>query len=137
LIEQVLVNLLKNAGESIDAAERPLGKRNVELRVVPKTVQGQAVVEFRVQDSGKGLAPEVLERLFEAFFSTKAEGMGIGLNLCRSIVESHQGRMTAENLYNGSSIDGCVFTFWIPVSTPPVAPGAGSNNAAATDGVSR
>ncbi len=54
------------------------------------------VVEFSVQDTGKGLAPEVLERLFEAFFSTKQEGMGMGLNLCRSIVESHQGRMQAQ-----------------------------------------
>ncbi len=119
LIEQVLVNLLKNAGESIDLAQRPIGKRNVELRVVPKTIGTQSVVEFTVQDTGKGLAPEVMERLFEAFFSTKAEGMGIGLNLCRSIVESHQGRMQAQNLYNGTAIEGCVFSFWIPVSDVP------------------
>jgi signal transduction histidine kinase len=55
-----------------------------------------------------------MQRLFEAFFSTKAEGMGIGLNLCRSIVESHQGRMQAENLYNGSEVTGCRFSFWLP-----------------------
>jgi hypothetical protein len=68
------------------------------------------------QDTGRGLAPEVLARLFEAFFSTKSEGMGIGLNLCRSIVESHQGRMQAENLYNATEVVGCRFTsFWIPV----------------------
>ncbi len=116
LIEQVLVNLMKNAAESIDAAQRPPARRNVELRVVPKQVDGQPAVLFTVTDTGKGLAPEVMERLYEAFFSTKAEGMGIGLNLCRSIVESHQGRITAENLYNGPEVMGCRFSFWIPLS---------------------
>jgi signal transduction histidine kinase len=53
--------------------------------------------------------------LYEAFFSTKADGMGIGLSLCRSIVESHLGRMTAENIYNGAEVAGCRFSFWIPV----------------------
>ena len=116
LIEQVLVNLMKNAAESVDNAQRPSARRSVELRVMPKPMAGQGdVVEFSVTDSGKGLAPEVLERLYEAFFSTKAEGMGIGLNLCRSIVESHQGRMQAENLYNGSEISGCKFSFWLPM----------------------
>jgi len=114
LIEQVLVNLMKNAAESIDSSERPSSRRQVELKVVPRTEEGQAVVEFSVSDTGRGLAPEVLERLFEAFFSTKPEGMGIGLNLCRSIVESHQGRMKAENLYNADEITGCRFSFWIP-----------------------
>jgi PAS domain S-box-containing protein len=114
LIEQVLVNLMKNAAESIDMAERPSSRRHVELKVVPRTEEGQPVVEFTVSDTGRGLAPEVLERLFEAFFSTKPEGMGIGLNLCRSIVESHQGRMKAENIYNADEITGCRFSFWIP-----------------------
>ena len=116
LIEQVLVNLLKNAAESIDLAQRPVMQRNVELRVVAKEVDGKQVVEFSVQDSGKGLAPEVLERLYEAFFSTKVEGMGIGLNLCRTIVEGHQGRMAAQNTYNANEVAGCRFSFWIPVS---------------------
>ena len=115
LIEQVLVNLMRNAAESIDLAQRPLTRRDVELKVLPRTEEGQAVVEFSVTDTGRGLPPEVLERLFEAFFSTKSEGMGIGLNLCRSIVESHQGRMKAENLYNAEEITGCRFSFWIPV----------------------
>jgi PAS domain S-box-containing protein len=115
LIEQVLINLMRNAAESIDLAQRPLTHRDVELKVLPRQEEGQPVIEFSVTDTGRGLAPEVMERLFEAFFSTKAEGMGIGLNLCRSIVESHQGRMKAENLYNGEEITGCRFSFWIPV----------------------
>ena len=115
LIEQVLINLMKNAAESIAQAQLPTARRSVELRVVPRTIEDQNVVEFSVLDSGRGLSPEVMGRLYEAFYSTKAEGMGIGLKLCRSIVESHQGRMTAENLYNGDEIAGCRFTFWIPV----------------------
>ena len=115
LIEQVLINLMKNAAESIAQSQRPTANRNVELRVVPKHINGQSVVEFSVLDSGRGLPPEVMERLFEAFYSTKAEGMGIGLKLCRSIVESHQGRLEAVNLYNGDDVVGCRFTFWIPV----------------------
>lgn len=116
LIEQVLVNLLKNAAESIEHAQRPTARRSVELRVIPRQLDGQGVVEFSVMDSGQGLAPEVMERLYEAFFSTKVEGMGIGLNLCRTIVESHHGRMQAENIYNGLEVIGCRFSFWIPVS---------------------
>ncbi len=118
LIEQVLMNLLKNAAESIDHAQRPSAQRHVALQVGVKRVGEQNVVEFSVTDTGQGLAPQVLERLFEAFYSTKAEGMGIGLNLCRSIVESHLGRMQAQNLYNGNEVIGCCFSFWLPVSTP-------------------
>ena len=122
LIEQVLVNLLKNGAESVDSAQRPTARRSVELRVMPKVVEGKSVVEFSVIDSGKGIAPEVMERLYEAFYSTKADGMGIGLSLCRSIVESHQGRMKAENIYNGADVTGCHFSFWIPVDeSSPVA----------------
>ncbi|MEY3445246.1 MAG: hypothetical protein RIR45_1, partial [Pseudomonadota bacterium] len=116
LIEQVLVNLLRNAAESIDMAARQTSHRIVELRVVPRRIEEKPVVEFSVQDTGNGLAPEVMARLYEAFYSTKADGMGIGLSLCRSIVESHMGRMTAENIYNGTGVTGCRFSFWIPLS---------------------
>ena len=115
LIEQVLINLMKNAAESIDNANRPPEQRQVELRIVPKTIENQLVVEFSVTDTGQGLPPEAIERVYEAFFSTKVEGMGIGLNLCRSIIESHQGRIAAENLYNAGEVTGCRFSFWIPV----------------------
>lgn len=121
LIEQVLVNLLRNAAESIDMAQRQTSQRIVELRVVPRRIDDKQVIEFSVQDTGKGLAPEVMARLYEAFYSTKADGMGIGLSLCRSIVESHLGRMTAENLYNGSLVVGCRFSFWIPVTDTSAA----------------
>ena len=115
LIEQALINLIKNGAESIDVAQRPSPLRVVDLTVAQRVIDAMPVIEFRVTDNGQGLAPEVLARLYEAFFSTKSEGLGIGLNLCRSIVESHQGRIEAENLYNSGEVVGCRFTFWIPV----------------------
>jgi C4-dicarboxylate-specific signal transduction histidine kinase len=116
LIEQVLLNLLKNAAEAIDMARLPKARRNIELRVVPKHSEDEgSVIEFSVTDMGPGIKEEVINRLYEAFFSTKAEGLGIGLSLCRTIIESHRGRIRGQNLYNGSSVVGCCFSFTLPV----------------------
>jgi PAS domain S-box-containing protein len=118
LIEQVVLNLLKNSAEAIDMAQMPRARRNIELRVVPKhTPEEGGVIEFSVTDTGPGLKDEVIARLYEAFFSTKVEGLGIGLSLCRSIIESHRGRIGAQNLYNGDLAVGCRFTFTLPVET--------------------
>ena len=117
LIEQVLINLLKNAGESIVQAQRASSERNIELRVGPRREADQDVVEFAVRDSGSGVPSEMIERIYEAFYSTKTEGMGIGLKLCRSIVESHHGRIQVKNIYNGETVQGCCFSFWIPVAS--------------------
>ncbi len=118
LIEQVVLNLLRNAAEAIDNAKLPPSRRNIELRVVPRhTPDEGAVIEFSVTDMGPGLAPEVIARMYEAFFSTKVEGLGIGLSLCRSIVESHRGRIKAQNLYNGETAVGCRFSFTLPVQS--------------------
>ena len=116
LIEQVLINLIKNGAESINQAKRPQGQREVALRVASTLVDGQRVVEFSVTDTGAGIPEDLRERIYDAFYSTKSEGMGIGLKLCRSIVESHRGRMSVENLYNQGLITGCRFSFWLPMS---------------------
>jgi signal transduction histidine kinase len=103
----VLLNLLKNGAEAIDGAKLPPSRRHIELRVMPRHTPDQGgTIEFSVQDSGPGLPEEVLSRMFEAFYSTKVDGMGIGLGLCRSIIESHQGRLRAENLYNLELLSG-------------------------------
>ncbi len=130
LIEQVIVNLIKNAAESIDNggeySPKDMAKRLIDVRVKRKSIVTNAEtldgIECTVEDTGQGIPSEVLSRIFDAFFSTKLEGMGIGLNLCRSIIESHQGRLTAENLYNGKpgdkAITGCRFSFWLPTTLP-------------------
>jgi PAS domain S-box-containing protein len=128
LIEQVVLNLLKNAAEAIDNAQLPPPRRHIELRVVPRhTPEEGGVIEFSVTDMGPGLKDEVIARLYEAFFSTKPEGLGIGLSLCRSIIESHRGRMRAENLYNSSTVVGCRFAFTIPVELPARGEGSASD----------
>lgn len=116
LIEQVLLNLIKNGADSIESAGLPAEERHIKVCVRARGGTPTAAVEFRVTDSGTGFAAHNAERLFEAFFSTKSDGMGMGLNLCRSIVEAHHGRIRAMNLYNQDKVVGCRFTFWIPVS---------------------
>ncbi len=119
LIEQVLLNLLKNAAEAIDTADLPSERRQIDLRVLQlHSAEEGDVIEFSVTDQGPGIKEEVLARLYEAFFSTKAEGLGIGLSLCRTIVESHRGRMRAQNLYNETLVVGCRFAFTLPVHEP-------------------
>lgn len=116
LIEQVLLNLLKNAAEAIDSAQTPQSRRHIDLRVQQRFLEDQGeVIEFSVSDGGPGMREDMLARLFEAFHSTKAEGLGIGLSLCRSIIESHHGRIKAENIYNGQMVTGCRFTFTLPI----------------------
>lgn len=117
LIEQVLVNLMKNAAEAIDSANMPSHRRHVGLTVDDFAVDGKPVLRFSVHDSGVGLCETTVNQIFDAFFTTKQEGLGIGLNLCRSIVEAHQGRLYAENLYSENSQDvvGCCFVFWLPM----------------------
>jgi signal transduction histidine kinase len=116
LIEQVIINLIKNAADAINQAQQPQDKRMVELRVLPAQREGMDVVEFSVQDTGPGIDPQQMEKLYEAFYTTKPDGLGIGLSLCRSIVESHKGRLQARNIYNGTDVTGCCFSFWIPVA---------------------
>ena len=132
LIEQVVLNLLKNAAEAVDNAKLPQARRTIELRVVPlHTDEEGHVIEFSVTDMGPGLKEEVIARMYEAFFSTKPDGLGIGLGLCRSIIESHRGRLKAQNLYNGDTCVGCRFSFTLPLAS--VLPVDLSKAAAASD----
>lgn len=116
LIEQVLINLIRNSADAVDAAQR--ATRHIDLTLSRQSEGDSAGVLFAVSDSGTGLAEVVQASLYEPFFSTKSDGMGIGLGLCRSIVESHHGRIAAHNLYNENhKVTGCRFTFWLPAAS--------------------
>jgi len=91
-LEQVLVNLMLNAFEALKTT--PPGQRRLVIRTTQPTREW---LEVSVQDSGAGIPEGQRERIFESFFTTKAEGMGMGLSICRSIALAHQGRIWAEN----------------------------------------
>jgi two-component system sensor histidine kinase DctS len=106
LLEQVLLNLTRNG---IEAMQRVPPERRT-LRIVAEREPGQANVVISVIDQGHGMSQEVVERLFSPFFSTKAEGMGIGLNICRTAVEFHGGTLTHADNPGG----GTIFRFSLP-----------------------
>lgn len=103
-IEQVIHNLIRNAADAVEQAGRADGRVAVAL------AQEGAGHAITVRDNGAGIAPEILPRLFEPFFSSKPDGMGLGLSLCESIVERFDGSISAENGAEG----GAVFTVRLP-----------------------
>lgn len=123
LILQVLVNLLKNSLDSLREAY-PLSSRwsapPVMISADLDTSIFPAMLRIQVTDAGAGIDDSVIERMFEPFFSTKNDGMGMGLNICRSIIESHQGRLWAKNLMDAEQTkrSGCSFTILLPLETP-------------------
>jgi PAS domain S-box-containing protein len=122
LILQVLVNLLKNALDSVREAY-PLSSRwsapPVNISADLDTSIFPAMMRIQVTDSGGGIAESVIERMFEPFFSTKVDGMGMGLNICRSIIESHHGRLWASNVMDSerTKLAGCTFTMLLPLES--------------------
>jgi signal transduction histidine kinase len=112
-IQQVILNLVINAIEAMagsEAAER--------LLRISSAGDDAGQVRVSVADSGSGLDPANRERVFEAFFTTKSEGLGLGLSICRSIIEAHGGRLSATpNLPRGT-----VFSFTLPLSRPERSP---------------
>ena len=111
-LQQVLLNLIANAVESM---------ASVEHRARVLTVRSQKIgdcdIAVTVEDTGTGIDQTDLERVFEPFFSTKPEGMGMGLSICRSIIEAHGGRITASPTHGG----GSVFQLSLPRDQPSQA----------------
>jgi PAS domain S-box-containing protein len=106
MIEQVLLNLVKNGIEAM--SDVPFERRRLFIQA---RQTDERMLEVAVRDQGHGLADEDIERIFTPFYTTKAEGMGIGLAICRSIIEFHQGRLWVEPRREG----GTVFRFTVPI----------------------
>jgi signal transduction histidine kinase len=105
-LQQVVLNLIVNAIQSMRSVED--GNRELHISTVSIEPEGVCV---EVRDTGHGLRPESLPRLFEPFYTTKPDGMGMGLSICRSIIEAHGGRLWA----TGCEPRGALFQFTIPV----------------------
>ncbi len=104
-LQQVMLNLIVNAIQSMSGVED--GNRELHISTVSIEPEGVSVA---VRDTGHGLRPESLPRLFEPFYTTKPDGMGMGLSICRSIIEAHGGRLWA----TGCEPRGALFQFTIP-----------------------
>jgi two-component system, LuxR family, sensor histidine kinase DctS len=111
LLQQVVLNLMRNGIEAM--AKTPRAERRLSVTV---TVTDDGALLTDIRDQGCGIAPEIAEGLFSPFFTTKSEGMGMGLNICRSIVEHHHGRLWFEAAPGG----GSRFLFTLPVLSTPL-----------------
>ena len=105
-LQQVMLNLIVNAIQAMSG----IGEGVRELQISIDAVPSEGGVRVGVRDTGPGLSPENLSRLFEPFYTTKPEGMGIGLSICRSIIEAHGGRLWAIP----REPQGALFQFTIP-----------------------
>jgi signal transduction histidine kinase len=105
-LQQVIVNLVINAAQAM--AQGGAAVRDVRITT---RMASPAELELAVEDSGPGIAAEHMPRLFQSFFSTKTNGMGMGLAICRSIIEAHGGHIAAANKGTG----GARFLITLPV----------------------
>lgn len=110
MVEQVLLNLARNGMQAMEHV--PPDRRHLHLAAKVQT-GGLAMLCFSVADQGSGIAPDVQERLFTPFFTTKTEGMGLGLSLCRTVMEQHGGALW----FDANQPNGVVFSFTLPLFT--------------------
>jgi signal transduction histidine kinase len=106
-LQQVIVNLTINAAQAM--AESAAVKRSILIRTMSDT----ETVSCSIEDSGPGIDPTYLPRVFDSFFTTKDSGMGMGLPICRSIIESHEGQIRVDN---NSTLGGARFSFALPAN---------------------
>ena len=111
MVEQVLLNLARNGMQAMDRPECTGRVLVLQAKRAASNAE-QRWVELSVTDVGTGIAPEVAEQLFTPFFTTKAEGMGLGLSLCRTVVEQHGGHLEFE----AQATKGTVFRFTLPAA---------------------
>lgn len=107
-IQQVIINLLQNALDAFEEADSPTKEILIEINV-----QAEGLIELTVADSGPGLPEDFADHAFERFFTTKEKGLGLGLSICRSIIEAHGGQIAAESKPG----QGTKFRITLPAST--------------------
>jgi signal transduction histidine kinase len=105
-LQQVILNLILNAIEAMNGVDE--GAREIRISTGREASNGVLV---SVRDLGRGLEPQSVNRLFEAFYTTKPDGLGMGLAICRSIIEAHGGRLWA----TANELRGAVFQFTLPL----------------------
>ncbi len=113
MVEQVLLNLARNAMQAMDEAGVAAPSLVLRVKEAAGTEGGKRWLEFSVTDVGPGIPDEVQRQLFTPFFTTKAEGMGLGLSLCRTVVEQHGGHL----VYEPNVPQGTIFRFTLPAET--------------------
>jgi signal transduction histidine kinase len=106
-LRQVLLNLIANAMEAMDSVTN----RTRLLRITSDIIRESTGVLITVEDFGPGIHPKDIEQIFEPFYTTKSQGMGMGLSICRSIVEAHGGRLIAEP----GQVHGLVLRVSLPI----------------------
>ena len=109
LFEQVLLNLFRNSLQSLEKSSSTKKEISITATAHEKTIQ------IEVADTGSGIAPEIERQIFDPFFTTKKDGLGIGLNLCRSVIERFQGHLVLKS----NSVEGVCFVIELPVATGP------------------
>lgn len=112
MVEQVLLNLARNAMQAMDEARCPRPSLSLQARLAARAEGGKTWLEFSVTDVGPGIPPDVQQQLFTPFFTTKAEGMGLGLSLCRTVVEQHGGHL----VFEPHPPQGTIFRFTLPAA---------------------
>jgi two-component system sensor histidine kinase DctS len=110
MVEQVLLNLARNAMQAMDEGRVSEPELVMQVRATPATETGKRWLEFSVADCGPGIPEDVRQQLFTPFFTTKSEGMGLGLSLCRTVVEQHGGYL----LFEPNLPQGTIFRFTLP-----------------------
>jgi signal transduction histidine kinase len=100
LLQQLFVNLILNSIQAISGAQGA----NRKIRISTNADSTARMVVVEIHDSGQGIPDEIANRIFESFFTTKGDGLGIGLSLCHSIVSAHEGWLTAHNHDEGGAI---------------------------------
>lgn len=121
-ISQVIQNIILNARDAMPCGGAiSIACANVngsqEAQSLPPSLRGRGLVRITIQDSGPGIAPDIIDRIFDPYFTTKPEGNGLGLAICHTVVRKHDGHIAVQSELG----QGAVFSIWLPAAAPTAA----------------